>query len=281
MAPATSNRWTDHGTRLRSVVPANRHGMKPFWPALRPAIKSLGYSSGLTPSGDRSMKTQVAIIGAGPSGLLLGALLHKDGIDNVILEQRSADYVLGRIRAGVLEQVTVDLLDEAGVGARMHAEGLPHDGFEMLLRRPAPPHRPVRAHRRQARHGLRPDRADARPDGRARSAPACRRCTRRRTSRARLRRQQPRVRYEKDGAAHEIECDFIAGCDGFHGVCRASVPRGAITDLREGLSLRLAGPAVRHAAGVRRADLRHSPARLRAVLACAARRAAATTCRCR
>jgi p-hydroxybenzoate 3-monooxygenase len=69
------------------------------------------------------MRTQVAIIGAGPSGLLLGQLLHKAGIDNVIIERQSGDYVLGRIRAGILEQVTVDLLHEAGVGARMHAEG--------------------------------------------------------------------------------------------------------------------------------------------------------------
>ena len=78
-----------------------------------------------------ALRTQVAIVGAGPSGLLLGQLLHKAGIDNVILERQSADYVLGRIRAGVLEQATVDLLDEAGVGARMHAEGLVHDGFEL------------------------------------------------------------------------------------------------------------------------------------------------------
>ena len=79
------------------------------------------------------MRTQVAIIGAGPAGLLLGQLLHKAGIDAVILERQSADYVLGRIRAGVLEQVTTDLLDEAGVGARMHAEGLVHGGFELLF----------------------------------------------------------------------------------------------------------------------------------------------------
>ena len=77
------------------------------------------------------MRTQVAIIGAGPAGLLLGQLLHQAGIDNVILERQSADYVLGRIRAGVLEQTTVDLLDEAGVGARMHREGLVHGGFEL------------------------------------------------------------------------------------------------------------------------------------------------------
>ena len=79
------------------------------------------------------MRTQVAIIGAGPSGLLLGQLLHKAGIDAVILERQSADYVLSRIRAGVLEQVTTDLLDEAGVGQRMHAEGLPHTGFDLLF----------------------------------------------------------------------------------------------------------------------------------------------------
>src|SRR5437868_11409638 len=77
------------------------------------------------------MKTQVAIVGAGPAGLLLGALLHRAGVDAVIVEQRSADYVLGRIRAGVLEQTTLDLLDEAGVSARAHAEGLPHGGIEL------------------------------------------------------------------------------------------------------------------------------------------------------
>ncbi len=79
------------------------------------------------------MRTQVAIIGAGPAGLLLGQLLHKAGIDNIIFEQRSPDYVLGRIRAGVLEQVTVDLLQQAGADARMNEEGLPHDGIELLF----------------------------------------------------------------------------------------------------------------------------------------------------
>ena len=113
-------------------------------------------------------RTQVAIIGAGPSGLLLGQLLHRAGIDNVILERQTGDYVLGRIRAGVLEQTTCDLLDEAGVGARMHAEGLPHDGFELCFggaRHRIDMHGPDR---RQAGHGLRPDRGHARPDGRAR-----------------------------------------------------------------------------------------------------------------
>src|SRR5690606_19893774 len=79
------------------------------------------------------MRTQVAIIGAGPAGLLLAQLLHKAGIDAVVIERQSGDYVLGRIRAGILEQVTADLLDEAGVGSRMHSEGLVHDGFELLV----------------------------------------------------------------------------------------------------------------------------------------------------
>ena len=81
------------------------------------------------------MRTQVAIIGAGPSGLLLGQLLAKSGVANIVIEQRSADYVLGRIRAGVLEQTTVDLLREAGVAARMDAEGLPHDGVCLKIGR--------------------------------------------------------------------------------------------------------------------------------------------------
>ena len=78
-------------------------------------------------------RTKVAIVGAGPAGLLLGQLLHRAGVDAVVLERQTGDYVLGRIRAGVLEQVTVDLLDEAGVGARMHREGLVHRGIELLI----------------------------------------------------------------------------------------------------------------------------------------------------
>ena len=74
------------------------------------------------------MRTQVVIIGAGPAGLLLGQLLHRNGIDNIILERHTGEYVLGRVRAGVIEKVTMDLLDEAGAGARMHADGLVHDG---------------------------------------------------------------------------------------------------------------------------------------------------------
>ena len=79
-------------------------------------------------------RTQVAIVGAGPSGLLLGQLLHKAGIDTVILERQSGEYVLGRIRAGILEQVTVDLMDEAGIGTRLHHEGIVHHAIELVFR---------------------------------------------------------------------------------------------------------------------------------------------------
>ena len=170
------------------------------------------------------MRTQVAIIGAGPAGLLLGQLLHKSGVDAVIIEQRSPDYVLGRIRAGVLEKVCMDLLDQAGVSARAHADGLPHDGIELLFK--GQRHR-IDLHEltggsRVTVYGqteVTRDLMDARTaaglttvydaqnvqvhdfDG-----------------------QNPRVTYQKDGQTHELACDFIAGCDGYHGVCRASAP---------------------------------------------------------
>ncbi|WP_088279524.1 4-hydroxybenzoate 3-monooxygenase [Ideonella sp. A 288] len=173
------------------------------------------------------MKTQVAIIGAGPSGLLLGQLLSRAGVANVVLEQRSADYVLGRIRAGVLEQVTVDLLDEAGVGARMHAEGLPHDGVELCF--------DGQRHRidllgltgkrvmvygqTEVTRDLMAARAEA-------ALPTVYEAEN--VSVHGFDGDRPVVRYTKDGAAHELQCEFIAGCDGFHGVCRASVPAEAI-----------------------------------------------------
>ncbi len=180
------------------------------------------------------MRTQVAIIGAGPSGLLLGQLLHRAGIDNVIVERQSPDYVLGRIRAGVLEQVTVDLLNEAGVGARMHREGLVHGGFEMLFQG-------ARHHIDLARltggksvmvYGqteVTHDLMDARS---AAALPSVYHASN--VSVHGFDGATPVVRYQTSGpqgmVQHELQCDFIAGCDGFHGVCRASVPAGSVTE---------------------------------------------------
>ncbi|MGA1288930.1 MAG: FAD-dependent monooxygenase, partial [Rubrivivax sp.] len=176
------------------------------------------------------MRTQVAIIGAGPSGLLLGQLLHRAGIDAVILERQSAAYVLGRIRAGVLEQVTTDLLDEAGVGARMHAEGLVHDGFELLFG--GQRHRVDLARHSDGRHvtvygqtEVTRDLMDART-----AAGLLTVYEAADVSVHDFDTDAPRVCWTKDGTRHELVCDVIAGCDGFHGVCRASVPRAALTE---------------------------------------------------
>jgi len=176
------------------------------------------------------MRTQVAIIGAGPSGLLLGQLLHKAGIDNVIIERQSGDYVLGRIRAGILEQITVDLLHEAGVGQGVSQGGTVHHSIELVFK--------------NTRH---PIDVTGLTDGKVVTAYGQTEVTRdlmAARSAAGLTTvysagnvsihgfdgSSPSVRYEQDGQAHELHCDFIAGCDGFHGVCRASVPEGSITE---------------------------------------------------
>ena len=174
------------------------------------------------------MRTQIAIIGAGPAGLLLGALLHKAGIDNVIIERQSGDYVLKRIRAGILEQGTVEMLTEVGVGRRLQAEGTPHHSIELVFknqRHAIDVHgltggKVVTAYgQTEVTHDL----MDARQ--------AAGLLTVYEASEVNIHdfdTAQPKVRYIKNGQHHELACDFIAGCDGFHGVCRASVPKASI-----------------------------------------------------
>ena len=174
------------------------------------------------------MRTQVAIIGAGPAGLLLGQLLNKHGIHNIILERHTGDYVLGRIRAGVIEQAAVDLLDEAGVGTRMHREGLIHDGTQICV--DGVRHRidfKELTGRTVMVYGQTEITKDL-MDGRA-AAGAPTVYEAQDVALHDFIGDQPRVTYRAGGESHEIACDFIAGCDGFHGISRQSVPPDAIT----------------------------------------------------
>ena len=170
------------------------------------------------------MRTQVAIIGAGPSGLLLGQLLHNAGIDNVIIERQTGEYVLGRIRAGVLEQGMVDLLRQAGVSQRMDAEGLVHDGFELALDNrqvhidlkgltggktvmvygQTEVTRDLMAAREEAGAQTLYSASNVQPHG--------------------MKTDTPYVTFDKEGESWRLDCDYIAGCDGFHGVARQSIP---------------------------------------------------------
>jgi p-hydroxybenzoate 3-monooxygenase len=168
-------------------------------------------------------RTQVGIVGAGPAGLVLGRLLEREGIDNVILEARSRDYVEHRIRAGVLEHDTAELLAEAGVGERMRAEGLVHDGIELRFGGVA--HRIDFPKLTGGRHVVLYGQTEVVKDLIA----------------ARLRTGaplefeasgvalhdvdgEPRISYVSDGEERLLHCDAIAGCDGFHGVSRRAVP---------------------------------------------------------
>lgn len=168
-------------------------------------------------------RTQVAIIGAGPAGLLLGQLLHRAGIDAVILEQRTPEYVLGRIRAGVLEQGTVEILELAGVTERLHQEALTHEGVDLSF--DGERHRinfKTLVGRSMTVYGqteVTRDLMEARAAMGAKTiyeaeSVALHDVTGR----------KPRVTYRKNGVEHTIECDFIAGCDGYHGVSRKSIP---------------------------------------------------------
>jgi len=176
-----------------------------------------------------STKTKVAIIGSGPSGLLLGQLLTNAGIENIIIDRVDREYILGRIRAGVLEEGAVALLDEAGAGQRMHEEGLMHDGIALAFGGHI--HR-IDLHaltngKRVMVYGqteLTRDLMDVRE---ASGAPTIYNATN--VLPHDFASAKPYVTYEKDGTTHRIDCDFIAGCDGYHGVCRSSVPKSAIT----------------------------------------------------
>ncbi len=173
------------------------------------------------------MRTQVGIVGAGPAGLMLGHLLHLAGIDSVIIENRAQDYVIERVRAGVLEQATVDLLIESGVGERLRRESMSHDGIYINV------------------HGDRRRIDMAALTGRritvygqnevVKDLIAARAATGRPllfevgdVGVQDLDSNQPKIRFTSESEGHEIQCDFVAGCDGFHGICRPSIPQNRI-----------------------------------------------------
>ncbi|MDS7594451.1 4-hydroxybenzoate 3-monooxygenase [Agrobacterium tumefaciens] len=175
------------------------------------------------------MRTQVVVIGAGPSGLLLGQLLTEAGIDNIILDRVAREYILGRVRAGVLEEGTVNLLNLAGVGERMASEGLPHDGFDLAF--DGRDHRidlyGLTGGKRVMVYGqteVTRDLMDAREKSGATTIYEVENVQPHDFSGS-----SPYVTYQKDGVTHRIDCDFIAGCDGFHGASRKAVSGSAIS----------------------------------------------------
>ena len=175
------------------------------------------------------MRTQVAIVGAGPAGLVLAHLLARDGIESVVLESRDRDYVERRIRAGVLEQGTVDLLHELGLDERLRREGMIHRGIELRFdgerhRIPLSDLTGGRAITVYGQQEVVKDLIQARLDAGGEiifEAEAL--------SVERPNSSQPLVRFRHDGQFHELECDFVAGCDGSHGVCREAIPSDNLT----------------------------------------------------
>ena len=175
-------------------------------------------------------RTQVGIVGAGPAGLTLGHLLHLHDIDTVILEDRSREYVEARVRAGVIEQGIVDLLTVAGAGERLHREGLVHhdielqfagerhriplsdltDGRAIVIYGQTEVVKDLIGLRLESGRPLHFDVGDVSVHD--------------------LESERPRIRYRHEGRDEEIECDVIAGCDGFHGICRPSVPAGVLSE---------------------------------------------------
>ncbi|MDO7375197.1 4-hydroxybenzoate 3-monooxygenase [Acinetobacter baumannii] len=173
------------------------------------------------------LKTQVAIIGSGPAGLLLGQLLYKAGIDHIIVEQRSAEYVASRIRAGILEQVSVDLLKQAGVDQNLKEKGLPHSGIEILTN--GEKHRVDLAALTGGKQVTVYGQTEVTKDlMAAREAAQLTSFYEAQNVQVKDFYTAPKVEFEYQGKAFQIQCDFIAGCDGYHGVCRASVPEDKI-----------------------------------------------------
>jgi p-hydroxybenzoate 3-monooxygenase len=175
------------------------------------------------------METQVGIVGAGPAGLLLAHLLARRGIESVVLEARDRAYVEARVRAGVLEQTTVDLLDEAGVADRLHREGLVHEGLE--LRFDGRRHRidlaeltGGRAITVYGQQEVVKDLIAARLDAGGELLFEVRD-----VALDDLESERPCIRFSHGGSEQELRCDVIAGCDGFHGVCRDAIPQGALS----------------------------------------------------
>src|SRR5215216_4750935 len=175
------------------------------------------------------MRTQVGIVGAGPAGLTLARLLEVQGIESVVLEARGREYVEHRIRAGVLEQGTVELLRESGVGERMDAEGIVHHGIHLQFdgERHRVPLSDLTGGRAIVIYGqteVVKDLIAARLES---GLPLLFEVAD--LSLHELETDRPRIRFRHDGDEHELECDAIAGCDGFHGVCRPSIPEGVLS----------------------------------------------------
>ena len=174
------------------------------------------------------MRTQVVIVGGGPAGQLLSRLLERAGIDTLLLEARSREYVLGRIRAGVLEQGTVGLMEQACVATRLHAHGLVHHGIELAFA--GARHRidfsalvPGKHVTVYGQTEVTRDLMEAREES---GAPSVYEALD--VSIHDIESDTPLVRYVKDGKTHEVRCDFVAGCDGSHGVCRQAIPAEAV-----------------------------------------------------
>jgi p-hydroxybenzoate 3-monooxygenase len=174
------------------------------------------------------MRTQVGIVGAGPAGLLLGRLLRLSGIESIIIESRSREYIESRVRAGVLEQGTVDTLNQAGVGERMRRQGLTHHGIELSFngRRHRINMHELTGGRAITVYGQQEvikDLVKARIEAGGQILFEVEE-----TSIHDFETDTPKIRFRKDGETREIICDFIGGCDGFHGVCRPSIPNGVL-----------------------------------------------------